>query len=75
MEVISDFGTGIFTVETLTLGIFNVWLGMNNLVAASQIALVAFIFIISLLVIELRARSNRKFSDSSQRQTKLKECW
>ena len=72
MEVISDFGTvEFFTVETLTLGIFNVWLGMNNLVAASQIALVAFIFIISLLVIELKARSNRKFSDSSQRQTKI----
>ena len=44
---------------------------MNNLVAASQIALVAFIFIISLLIIELKARSNRKFSDSSQRQTKI----
>ena len=34
MEVVSDFGTAeYFAVETLTLGIFNVWLGMNNIVA------------------------------------------
>ena len=70
MEVISDFGTvEFFTVETLTLGIFNVWLGMNNLVAASQIAIVAFIFVITLLFIEIRSRASKKYSDSSQRQT------
>ena len=35
METISDFGTvEFFAVETLTLGIFNLWLGMNNLSAA-----------------------------------------
>ena len=33
METVSDFGTvDFFAVETLTLGIFNLWLGMNNLV-------------------------------------------
>ena len=69
MEVVSDFGTvEFFTVETLTLGIFNVWLGMNNLVAASQIAIVAFIFVIALLFIEIKSRASRKFSDNSQRQ-------
>ena len=32
MEVVSDFGTvEFFAIETITLGIFNVWLGMNNL--------------------------------------------
>ena len=31
MEVVSDFGTvSFFMVETITLGIFNVWLGMNS---------------------------------------------
>ena len=70
MEVISDFGTvEFFTVETLTLGIFNVWLGMNNLVAASQIAIVAFIFVIALLFIEIKSRASKKYSDSTQRQT------
>ncbi|MGC6518153.1 MAG: ABC transporter permease, partial [Candidatus Puniceispirillaceae bacterium] len=42
MEVISDFGTvDYFAVETLTLGIFNVWLGMNNMPAAAQLSLCA----------------------------------
>ena len=37
MEVVSDFGTvEYFAVETITLGIFNVWLGMNNIVAAGR---------------------------------------
>ena len=68
MEVISDFGTvEYFAVETLTLGIFNVWLGMNNLTAAVQIAGVAFIFIVSLLYIEKTARSKQRFYDVTQR--------
>ena len=74
MEVISDFGTvEFFTVETLTLGIFNVWLGMNNLVAAAQISIIAFIFVIALLFIEFKSRANRRFNDSSQRQTNIKK--
>ncbi len=65
METISDFGTvEFFAVETLTLGIFNLWLGMNNLSAASQVALVSFTFIIVLLGIELTARKRQKFYDT-----------
>ena len=68
MEVISDFGTvEYFAVETLTLGIFNVWLGMNNLAAAAQIAGIAFIFILGLLYIERSARSRQRFTDTTQR--------
>ena len=49
MEVVSDFGTvEYFSLETLTLGIFNVWIGMNNITAASQIALFTFMFVILL---------------------------
>ena len=66
MEVISDFGTvDYFGIETLTLGIFNVWLGMNNIVAAAQISLFAFVLIVFLLIIERYARSNRLFSIKS----------
>ena len=64
MEVVSDFGTvEYFAVETLTLGIFNVWLGMNNLTAAAQIAGVAFVVILGLLFIEQRARGQQRFFD------------
>ena len=66
MEVVSDFGTvDYFGIETLTLGIFNVWLGMNNIVAAAQISLIAFILILLLLALERYARSNRLFSNIS----------
>ncbi|MBK18206.1 MAG: ABC transporter permease [Rhodospirillaceae bacterium] len=72
MEVLSDFGTvEFFAVETLTLGIFNVWLGMNNLTAAAQIAGMAFIFILALIVIERRARRRQRFNDTSGRATTL----
>ena len=44
METISDFGTvDYFALETLTLGVFNVWLGMNSLSGASQISSVLFV--------------------------------
>ncbi|WP_420403949.1 ABC transporter permease [Nisaea sp.] len=69
METISDFGTvEYFAIQTLTLGIFNVWLGMNNLAAAAQIACVAFILILGLLMLETLARARRRFADTSRRQ-------
>ncbi|MEM7462353.1 MAG: iron ABC transporter permease [Pseudomonadota bacterium] len=73
METISDFGTvEYFAIETLTLGIFNVWLGMNNLAAAAQIACVAFLFVIILLVFELKARAHRRFHETGRRSTVLR---
>ena len=43
METISDFGTvDYFALETLTLGVFNVWLGMNSLSGAAQISSILF---------------------------------
>ena len=64
METVSDFGTvDFFAVETITLGIFNLWLGMNNLASASQLALVGFTFVVVLLALELYARKRQKFND------------
>lgn len=68
MEALSDFGTvEYFAIETLTLGIFNVWLGMNNLPAAAQIACLTFLFVIALLAVEIIARSRRRFMDTGKR--------
>ena len=72
MEVMSDFGTvEFFAIETITLGIFNVWLGMNNLVAAAQISIVGFGFILALLGLELYARSRQQYVSSSRNQMPL----
>ena len=69
MEVVSDFGTvEYFSIQTLTLGIFNVWIGMNNLTAASQISLFTFLFILVFLIIEIKSRSDKRFNDTSRRQ-------
>lgn len=69
MEVVSDFGTvEYFAVPTITLGIFNVWLGMNNLVAAAQISSVGFLFILGLLGLELYARSRQQYVSTSRTQ-------
>ena len=73
METISDFGTvEFFAVETLTLGIFNLWLGMNDFAAASQVAIVSFTFIIILLGIELTARKRQKFHDYQIKNVKFR---
>lgn len=65
MEVVSDFGTvEYFALETLTLGIFNVWIGMNSKAAAAQLALCAFVLIGMLLMMEIFARSRRSFQNN-----------
>ena len=72
METISDFGTvDYFALETLTLGVFNVWLGMNSLSGASQISSVLFIFVVVLLTIEYLARRRQRFFEKSSGQNML----
>jgi len=72
METISDFGTvDYFALETLTLGVFNVWLGMNSLSGASQISCVLFIFVIVLLSLELMARNRQRFYEKSSGQNNM----
>jgi len=72
METISDFGTvDYFALETLTLGVFNVWLGMNSLSGASQISCVLFIFVVVLLALELMARNRQRFYEKSSGQNNM----
>lgn len=63
MEVVADFGTvDFFAVETLSLGIYNVWLGMNNITTAAQLALLAFALVFILLAWERYGRRRSQFS-------------
>ena len=74
METISDFGTvDYFALDTLTLGVFNVWLGMNSLSGASQISSVLFIIVVVLLTLEYLARRNQRFHEKSSGQNTMKE--
>ena len=74
MEVISDFGTvDYFALETLTLGVFNVWLGMNSLSGASQISSILFLIVVVLLTLEYLARRNQRFHEKSSGQNIMPE--
>ena len=74
METISDFGTvDYFALETLTLGVFNVWMGMNSLSGASQISSVLFVIVVFLLTMEYLARRNQRFHEKSSGQNNLEE--
>ena len=57
MECLSDFGTvSIFSVPTLTTGIYNSWLAFDDLNSANQISFILLIFILALLSIEIYSR-------------------
>ncbi|MEL7543683.1 MAG: iron ABC transporter permease [Pseudomonadota bacterium] len=73
METISDFGTvEYFSIETLTLGIFNVWLGQDSLPAAAQISIICFLFIVALLIVEQLARARKLYGDTTGRARTLR---
>ncbi|NQY60210.1 ABC transporter permease [Cognatishimia sp.] len=62
METVNDFGTvDYFAVQTLTTGIFNVWLESNNAGGAAQISCVILILVIFLVTSEKISRRRIKF--------------
>ena len=72
METLNDFGTvDFFAVETLTAGIFDVWLNLNNLSGAAQLAVIALCFVLLLLWAERKSRSNQRFHNTSTKYQAL----
>lgn len=68
METVNDFGTvDYFAVQTLTTGIFNVWLESHNVGGAAQIASVILILVIFLVTLEKISRQKIKFFSLSNR--------
>lgn len=68
METLNDFGTvDFFAVNTLTLGIFDVWFNMNNLAGAAQIATLMLVFVLMLILFERYGRRRQKFHQSGRR--------
>ncbi len=74
METLNDFGTvDFFAVQTLTAGIYDVWLGMGNLGGAAQISAVMLLFIVMLVFAELSGRRQKRFYQSKDRFQQLSE--
>ena len=72
MEALNDFGTvDFFAVETLTAGIFDVWLNMNNLSGAAQLAVVTLCFVFLLLWAERKSRTNQRYFNTSTKYQAL----
>ena len=72
METLNDFGTvDFFSVETLTAGIFDVWLNLNNISGAAQLAVVALCFVLLLLWAERKSRRDQRYHHTSTRYQAL----
>ena len=62
METVNDFGTvDFFGVQTLTTGIFTVWLETSNAGGAAQIACVILAVILALVALEKVSRRRSRF--------------
>lgn len=62
METVNDFGAvSYFGVQTLTTGIFSVWLTAGNAGGAAQLSLVSLAVILALMGIERAGRRNLRF--------------
>ena len=67
METVNDFGTvDYFAVQTLTTGIFSVWLQGGNLGGAAQLASCVLVIIVLLVTLEKLSRRKSKFFTSAR---------
>ncbi|MDO6521174.1 iron ABC transporter permease [Shimia thalassica] len=68
METVNDFGTvDYFAVQTLTTGIFSVWLESNNAGGAAQLSTVVLMLVILLVSLEKTSRRKQKFFNMTTR--------
>ena len=72
METLNDFGTvDFFAVSTFTLGIFDVWMNMNNMAGASQLASLLLFFVIALVLLERFERRKQRFHHTTTKYKSL----
>ena len=72
METLNDFGTvDFFAVNTFTQGIFDVWMNMNNIAGAAQLASVLLLFVAVLVLSERYARRRQRFHHTTSKYQPL----
>jgi iron(III) transport system permease protein len=72
METVNDYGTvDFFGVQTLTTGIFSVWLEAGNAGGAAQIACVILAMILALVALEKVSRRHSRFYRMSRSERDL----
>lgn len=70
METLNDFGTvDFFAVETMTTGIFDIWLNRNNVGGAAQIATLLMGMVLLLILMEqMSRRHQRQYQEGDSRK-------
>ncbi|WP_135075551.1 iron ABC transporter permease [Terasakiella sp. SH-1] len=72
METLNDFGTvDFFAVNTFTLGIYDVWLNMNNIAGAAQLSCMLLFFVMFLIAAERFGRRKQKFHHTTSKYKAL----
>ncbi|MCP5075639.1 MAG: iron ABC transporter permease [Rhodobacteraceae bacterium] len=72
METLNDFGAvEFFAVQTLTTGIFTVWLEASNAGGAAQIACLILMFVLMLVTLEKLSRRRIKFHETAKQKRPL----
>jgi iron(III) transport system permease protein len=68
MEALADFGTvSTFGYRTLTEAVYRVWTGMFDRVAATQVASVLLVLVLTVLLLERALRGGRRFTGGERR--------
>lgn len=63
METLADFGTmAIFNYDTFTTAIYKAWYSLFSLPAAAQLASALIVFVLVMVVLEQRSRSQMRFN-------------
>ena len=74
METLSDFGAvSFFGINTLTTGIYNSWVGFDDLALANQLSFYLLIFILALFLLENFSRKKAKYHSPTKGGFKQKE--
>lgn len=72
METVNDFGVvEFFAVQTLTTGIFSIWLEGGNAGGAAQIATVVLVLILALTGMEKLSRRHMRFFNLSRQSRRV----
>jgi len=74
METLAEFGAvDFFSINTLTTGIYNSWIGFDDLAFSNQLSFFLLLFIFALFIIENLSRKKAKYHFNSKGGFKQKE--
>ncbi len=66
METVGDFGlVQLFSVNTFTVGIYNIWFGASNLPDAARLATSLFSLILLLIFLEYLTRRHKRYAQKA----------